>query len=172
MTPPAPGPRHEALLQLLRTAENIWNGSRLFFARWDLGPSQFNILNLLYLEADGYTQVELSRQLIMHKSNVTGLINRLEKRRLVTRSGCAQDRRVYLIKLSAHGKALIRRILPEYYRVAEAVWGDFPISRTRKLMNELRHLDASAESFVTGTVRTPARPASKTTTRPSGNAHE
>jgi hypothetical protein len=43
----APGPRYPALLQLLRTAENLWNASRLFFGRWDLSPSQFNVLNLL-----------------------------------------------------------------------------------------------------------------------------
>src|SRR5439155_27087571 len=37
-----PGPRYRALLQLLRTAETLWNSSRLFFVRWELSPSQFN----------------------------------------------------------------------------------------------------------------------------------
>src|SRR5438874_74225 len=41
-SPPSPGPRYQALLQLLRTAEALWNASRNFFARWDLSPSQFN----------------------------------------------------------------------------------------------------------------------------------
>ena len=69
----SPGPRYRALLQLLRTAETLWNASRLFFVRWDLSPSQFNVLNLLYDQPDGCTQIGLSRSLIMHRSNVTGL---------------------------------------------------------------------------------------------------
>src|SRR6266496_1133102 len=50
--PSLPGPRYQALLQLLRTAEALWNASRNFFARWDLSPSQFNVLNLLYDQPD------------------------------------------------------------------------------------------------------------------------
>ena len=70
--------RYRALLQLLRTSDTVWNASRLFFARWDLGPSQFNVLNLLHGVA-GLSQTELSRELIMHRSNVTGLVDRLEQ---------------------------------------------------------------------------------------------
>ena len=67
----APGPRYAALIQLLRTAEELWNASRVFFARWELSPSQFNLLNVLTEFPDGCTQSDLSRQLIMHRSNVT-----------------------------------------------------------------------------------------------------
>ena len=93
--PPLPGPRYQALLQLLRTAEALWNASRNFFARWDLSPSQFNVLNLLYDQPEGCTQIDLSRSLIMHRSNVTGLVDRLETRGLVRRHDSAHDRRAY-----------------------------------------------------------------------------
>ena len=59
----APGPRYSATLQLLRTAESLWNGSRLFFARWDLSPSQFNVLNLLLEAPAGLTQTDLEKRL-------------------------------------------------------------------------------------------------------------
>src|SRR5919197_4265703 len=96
----SPGPRYQALLQLLRTAEALWNASRLFFARWDLGPSQFNVLHLLYGQPEGCTQVELSRWLIMHRSNVTGLVDRLEARGLVRRRDNTNDRRAYRVVLT------------------------------------------------------------------------
>src|SRR5580692_12405550 len=91
----APGPRHQALIELLRTAETLWNASRVFFARWDLSPSQFNVLNLLYDLPDGCSQIELSRQLIMHRSNVTGLVDRLESRGLLRRAENPHDRRAF-----------------------------------------------------------------------------
>src|SRR5438552_11256890 len=111
--PPSPGPRYQALLQLLRTAEALWNASRSFFTRWDLSPSQFNVLNLLYDLSAGCTQIELSRSLIMHRSNVTGLVDRLEARGLVQRRDVAHDRRAYRVVLTTAGKKLVRQILPD-----------------------------------------------------------
>src|SRR5438552_12390052 len=91
----APGPRYQALLQLLRTADTLWNASRVFFARWNLSPSQFNVLNLLYDHPKGLSQIELGRLLVMHRSNVTGLIDRLEARGLVGRRDNSSDRRAF-----------------------------------------------------------------------------
>ena len=46
-------PGYRALMELLRTADTLWNASRVFFERWDLSPSQFNVLNLLRLSPAG-----------------------------------------------------------------------------------------------------------------------
>ncbi len=139
-----PGPRYEALIELLRTAENLWNASRVFFARWDLSPSQFNILNLLQDHAEGLTQVELSRRLIMHRSNVTGLVDRLEARRLVQRKDDPVDRRAFNVVLTAAGLKLLREIEPHYYRAAETVWGRISPARARQLVAELSSVTANA----------------------------
>src|SRR5947209_7830446 len=133
----SPGPRYRALLQLLRTAETLWNASRLFFVRWDLSPSQFNVLNLLYDQPDGCTQIGLSRSLIMHRSNVTGLVDRLEGRGLVRRRNQARDRRAYRVVLTPAGRNLVRQILPYYYAAAERVWGELSPRRTDQLIDEL-----------------------------------
>jgi DNA-binding MarR family transcriptional regulator len=151
MTPrrPGPGPRYEALVQLLQTADTLWNASRVFFARWDLSPSVFNILYLLDGEPEGLTQIELSRRLLMHRSNVTGLIDRMEERGLVERRESPGDRRAYQVVLSAGGARLMRRILPVYYRVAEEVWGRLTIERTRRLVDELTEVCARTERVAT-----------------------
>ena len=145
LTVSSPGPRYRALLQLLRTAETLWNASRLFFVRWALSPSQFNVLNLLYDKPDGCTQIELSRSLIMHRSNVTGLVNRLEARGLVQRRDSANDRRAYRVVLTVTGRKLLQEILPHYYAAAERVWGEFSASRANQLIEELTRVCANAE---------------------------
>jgi len=145
LTVSSPGPRYRALLQLLRTAETLWNASRLFFVRWALSPSQFNVLNLLYDQPDGCTQIELSRSLIMHRSNVTGLVNRLEARGLVQRRDSANDRRAYRVVLTVTGRKLLQEILPHYYAAAERVWGEFSASRANQLIEELTRVCANAE---------------------------
>ena len=113
-----PGPRYEALLELLRTTEALWNASRVFFDQWELSPSQFNVLNVLRGKPEGVAQIELSRMLIMHRSNVTGLVDRLERRKLVMRKDNPSDRRVYHVSLTAAGRKLLEEILPVYYGMA------------------------------------------------------
>ena len=116
--------RYQTLLQLLRTADTIWDASRAFFAPWNLGPSQFNVLNLLYGLPNGLSQTEVGRKLIMHRSNITGLVDRLEKRGLVERKGLPGDRRVCRVVLTSQGTRVIEEVLPMYYRKAEELWGD------------------------------------------------
>ena len=106
--------RYRLVAHDTRTLAQLWNASRVFFARWDLSPSQFNVLNLLHLNPDGLSQTDLSRQLIMHRSNLTGLVDRLEKRGLVARREVAADRRASTRRWSSvlwvpgPGSALLR----------------------------------------------------------------
>jgi DNA-binding MarR family transcriptional regulator len=144
---PAPGPHYAALIELLRTSETLWNASRVFFARWDLSPSQFNVLNLLAELPPGCTQIELSRQLIMHRSNVTGLVDRLESRGLVRRHNIPADRRAFQILLTPAGKKLIRQIQPHYYRAAETLWHGIPAARAKQLVATLQRISKCAENL-------------------------
>jgi DNA-binding MarR family transcriptional regulator len=141
--PATPGPRYEALLSLLRTAENLWNASRTFFVRWDLSPSQFNVLNLLLDQPEGLSQIQISRLLIMNRSNVTGLIDRLEKRGLLQRHASPGDRRAYRVILTPAARKLLSQILPDYYRLAEQAWGDLPVVSTKRLLTDLSRLNAN-----------------------------
>ena len=146
-TPPAPGPHYQALLQLLRTSEQVWNASRVFFAQWDLSPSQFNVLNLLSDAPNGFNQSELSRHLIMHRSNATGLIDRLEARKLLQRKAIHGDRRAHNVVLTEAGRKLIDTILPEYYTIAEAILAQMPTARTQQLVKDLAQLSSNVDKM-------------------------
>jgi DNA-binding MarR family transcriptional regulator len=142
--------RYQALLQLLRTADSIWNASHAFFDRWELGPSQFNVLNLLYSQPEGLSQIELSRQLIMHRSNVTGLVDRLEKRGLLVRKDLASDRRAYRVVLTESGTSLLDEILPAYYRGAEGLWEGISTRGLNELISHLSKAAKNAEQLTAG----------------------
>lgn len=173
-----PGPRYEALLQLLRTAEALWESSRVFFARWNLSPSQFNILNILNSPSfapEGISQIELSRALIMHRSNVTGLVDRLEKRGLVARRANATDRRAYRVVLTAAGEQLLAEILPHYHAAAEQVWGGLPVERAHQLAAELGMVAGNASQIAGLSVDSapaPSAPAKRTPLKKARRAAE
>ena len=138
-------PRYKALIELLRTADTIWEASRVFFARWNLSPSQFNVLNLLRLNPAGLSQTDLSRELLTHRSTVTGLVDRLEKRGLAARREVAADRRAYSVVLTAAGARLLRDILPRYYEDAARVWDRLPVRRAAELIADLQQVARNAQ---------------------------
>ena len=146
-------PGYRALMELLRTADTVWNASRVFFERWDLSPSQFNVLNLLRLNPAGLSQTDLSRQLIMHRSNLTGLVDRLEQRGLVARREVAADRRAYSVVLTAAGARLLRDILPRYYEDAARVWDHLPARRAAELIADLQKVAQNAQQIAAGLPR-------------------
>lgn len=133
--------KYEALLRLLRTADSIWNSSRGFFQQWDLSPAQFNILNLLGGSPDGMGQSELGRKLLTHRSNVTGLVDRLEAKGWVKRHPCEGDRRAWRVELTQSGKDLWQTILPHYTAAAEGVWGTVTQGQARELVGILAELE-------------------------------
>ena len=140
--------RYEALLQLLRAADAIWNASRVFFQEWDLSPSQFNVLNLLHSCPEGLSQSDLGRQLITHRSNVTGLVDRLEARGLVQRMEVKNDRRAYRVVLTQAGSALLSQILPHYYKKADQVWERVSSGRISELLLALDLVARNASGVV------------------------
>lgn len=140
-------PGYRALMELLRAADTVWNASRVFFERWDVSPSQFNVLNLLRLNRAGLSQSDLSRQLIMHRSNVTGLVDRLEKRGLVARREAKADRRAYRVVLTRAGTRLVCKILPRYYKEAAQVWGRLSTNRAASLVADFQRFTRNAEQL-------------------------
>jgi DNA-binding MarR family transcriptional regulator len=138
-------PRYRALIELLYTADTLWNASRVFFERWDLSPSQFNVLNLLRLNPAGLSQTDLSRQLIMHRSNATGLLDRLERRGLVARRDVAADRRAYNVVLTPAGIGLLQDIMPRYFKEAVEVWDGVSARRAAELIADLQQVAQNAQ---------------------------
>jgi len=87
----------------------------------------------------------------MHRSNVTGLVDRLEARRLVRRTDDPADRRAFNVVLTPAGRKLLRQIEPHYYRAAETVWGRVSPARAKQLVAELSTVSANADRIAANT---------------------
>jgi DNA-binding MarR family transcriptional regulator len=131
---------------LLRTADIVWNASRTLFERWDLSPSQFNVLNLLHLRPEGLSQTDLSRELVMHRSNITGLVDRLEKRGLLARHDVAADRRAYRVVLTESGEQILQEILPLYEKGTATLLDHVPAKRAAAMADDLETIAARASA--------------------------
>ncbi len=62
---------------------------------------------------------DLARRVVLSRSNLSRLADRLEEARLVERQDCAEDRRGYDVVLTRKGRTLRRRMWPVYAAAIE-----------------------------------------------------
>jgi MarR family 2-MHQ and catechol resistance regulon transcriptional repressor len=98
-------------IKLTRCANSIY--ARLSEKRTlgDLTPSQFAVLEALY-HLGPLTQGEVSAKVLKSGSNITTVIDNLERDGLVQRQRDTYDRRVIYIHLTDVGKDKIEAVLP------------------------------------------------------------
>lgn len=96
----------EAMLNLLRSSDQFQNRMGRLFRKYDLTPSQYNILRILRGEGKPLPSLEIAGRMIQVVPAITGLIDRLEKVGMVKRERCEEDRRVIYIAITP--KALKR----------------------------------------------------------------
>lgn len=89
------------------------------YARFGLSAVSFNLLMLLRhgADPDTFTQQAIGKRLVVSPSDMTGLIDRLERKMLVKRIP-GRDRRSKLLRITPQGTKLIDQVWPHH---AEAV---------------------------------------------------
>ena len=77
----------------------------------DLRGSQFGTLEMLF-HLGPLHQKEIGEKLLISKSNVVAVIDKLQKRGLVKRQRSVEDRRCIFVHLTDEGRKEIERLLP------------------------------------------------------------
>lgn len=88
--------------------------SSKFFQPELASEAQFNILVLLKDANKPLTQREISDKMFVDKSNMTGILSRLEAQGLIERRDDANDKRSYNIALTSAGKKLASKLDKRY----------------------------------------------------------
>jgi DNA-binding MarR family transcriptional regulator len=129
---------HEALLSLVRTSSLMQKLSDRFFSRFGLTDVQFNILMILKeYGAGGLSQQELSEHLIVTKSNVVGLIDRLERGDYVKRVSHPSDRRFNQIVLTLKGQKLEAKVEKTYFKEVDKMMNVLTSSEKRAVVKAM-----------------------------------
>ena len=97
-------------LALLRTTDMLSRGVVQVLKKEDLSANQYNVLRILRGAPDGLACGEIANRMITRDPDVTRLLDRLEKRRLIERSRDPQDRRTVMTKITRNGLKLLARL--------------------------------------------------------------
>jgi DNA-binding MarR family transcriptional regulator len=132
---------------VMATADVFLRESQRLFRPHGLTAAQYNVLNILAASPEGISQRELGDRLVVDRSNVTGLLDRLEKSGWVRRTDDPVDRRVYRVVLTPAGRTLWGKITPLYLDVVEQITRSLSAKRLEEGLDLLKTLEAGATSW-------------------------
>ena len=101
----------EVYLSLIRTTDALYRRHEVLLKIADLSPAQYNVLRILRgSEPHGLACKEIADRMLTRDPDITRLLDRLERRKLVVRSRQRQDRRVIITRISAAGLEVLAQL--------------------------------------------------------------
>ncbi|MEA2063376.1 MAG: MarR family transcriptional regulator [Gemmatimonadota bacterium] len=133
----------ETLLSIIHTGTLLSKEGDRLLRPFGLTDAQFNVLVLLkYHSVDGrINQTSLGKMLLVNRSNITGLVDRMEKAGLVRRISDPQDRRVNYVTMTDAGGRVLEKAHQAY------------LSRIEEVMSNLSAQDQETLSGILEKVR-------------------
>lgn len=127
------------LRELADTYQTFQSYSAAHIRTLDLTPAQFDIIATLGNTA-GLSPKELGEKTLITKGTLTGVIDRLCDKALVSRTASSSDGRGQLIKLTRQGEKMFARIFPAHLQHLQPVFAQLKTGEIDSLTAQLRAL--------------------------------
>ncbi|WP_197443923.1 MarR family winged helix-turn-helix transcriptional regulator [Maioricimonas rarisocia] len=129
------------IVAILRTNDQFQHRFGRLFREHGLTQPQYNILRILHGEDRPMRCLEVAGRMVTVVPAITSLLDKLEKRNLVTRVRCDQDRRVWYVELTNDGRKLVETMQEPVLSLCEHFVGhlsDQERTRLRQLLDKAR----------------------------------
>ena len=134
-----------AFLDLLRTADMLTRGAIGVLKAEDLSPAQYNVLRILRGAPKGLPCGEIASRMITRDPDVTRLLDRMEKRGLISRSRESRDRRMVTTRITPRGHKVVDRLDEPVRKIHSKQLGHLGKERLRVLAELLAAARAAVE---------------------------
>lgn len=131
-------PEEALFLDLLRTTDMLSRGLVGVLKTEDVSATQYNVLRILRGSPDGLPCGEIASRMITRDPDITRLLDRLEKRGLISRCRETKDRRMVLARITPDGLKLLARLDEPVEEAHRKQLGHLGRERLRALTELLR----------------------------------
>ena len=105
-----PSLEETVFLDLLRTSDVLSRRIDYVLKNAELSANQYNVLRILRGAAEGLPCGEIGNRMITRDPDITRLLDRLEKRELISRCRETKDRRMVLTRITPAGLKLLAEL--------------------------------------------------------------
>ena len=135
----------ECINFLLTTAQHtVFQYLSQRLAPYDITPSQYGILNCLWINDGTCLPRQIAELLCLETSTVSGILDRMQKKDLIDRVINPENRREILVMITTKGEALKAPVLKIIDEVNEEVLKDFSPKETEFIRKSLRQIAEKA----------------------------
>jgi DNA-binding MarR family transcriptional regulator len=124
----------EAMLGILRTSDLLENRLARLLRQYDLTPSQYNAMRIMRGEGQPMPCLEVADRMIQVAPAITRVVDQLVGQGFVDKRQSGEDRRVFLVQLTAPGTRLLKKLDEPIRSLHQCLLGHVPKSQL-KLLN-------------------------------------
>jgi DNA-binding MarR family transcriptional regulator len=132
-----------AFIALQKAADKLALQAEQLLKSNGLTGAQYNVLRILRgAEPQGLACSSIAERMISHDPDMTRLLDRMEKRRLITRQRQSDDRRVVKTRITSGGLELLKRLDPMVRELHKRQFAHIAAARVRTLADLLDEICA------------------------------
>ncbi|OCA89797.1 MarR family transcriptional regulator [Pradoshia sp. D12] len=107
-----------------------------------VNPTEFAVLELLYHKGDQPLQ-HIGDKILLASGSITYVVDKLEKKQLLKRIACPNDRRVTYAQITEKGKKFLEGIFPEHQERIEHLMDGLTVEEKETVIELLKRIGKS-----------------------------
>lgn len=124
----------QTFIALLKAADALAQEAEQLLKAKGLTGAQYNVLRILRgAEPEGLACSAIGERMISHDPDMTRLLDRMEKRSLITRQRQSEDRRVVKARITSSGLEILKRLEQPIRELHKHQFHHMPAARVRTL---------------------------------------
>lgn len=127
----------------MKTAKAVQDRLRLEMTKFNLSLTEFSVLEVLYFKVKQTIQ-QIGNNVLISSGSMTYVIDKLEKKGLLNRIACPDDRRVIHVALTEEGIRLIGNIMPKHQDMVDYMFGCLNKDEAEQLVSLLKQVNERA----------------------------
>lgn len=134
------------LVVLTRAAQSVRKRIEEDIKRHGLNQTEFGVLELLFHKGEQPIQ-KIGGKILIASSSTTYVVDQLEKKKLLKRRPCPEDRRITYAALTQKGQKLMEHIFPEHEKAVVQIMGGLTDEEQVEMIGQLKKLGLFAASW-------------------------
>ncbi|WP_066193364.1 MULTISPECIES: MarR family winged helix-turn-helix transcriptional regulator [Gracilibacillus] len=111
-----------------------------------LNPTEFGVLELIYHKGEQPIQ-KISQKVLIASSSITYVVDKLEKKRLLKRKPCPDDRRITYAAITAEGTAWMDQVFPKHQSAIKEICAGLDTEEKKGMIEQLKKLGYYAQRW-------------------------
>jgi MarR family transcriptional regulator, 2-MHQ and catechol-resistance regulon repressor len=113
---------------------------------YDLNPTEFAVLELLYHKGDIPLQ-QIGGKILLASGSITYVVDKLEQKGMLKRIACPKDRRVTYAQITDDGKKFMDDVFPKHAKEIDELMSSLSDSEKTEAIQLLKKLGIPAGKF-------------------------